>query len=212
MRAIQMEHTVAAGFSFIQFMVICKHGQFVVNEFIPQLQVLHINMTLTFNISRSFNKGSEWALYLLFIIIRRARFCNLNILSHSKPLHVIPNFKWESTSESYINFKADRGRYLLSRFIMPDVREILIAIFDECELKFMNSFIVSPQKINSVALSITVLFITKRGISCVCITFCWLWKIMIFVLSTLRERLLTTNQSDFWTVRNWSNMTSWFTS
>ena len=42
-----MEHTVAAGFRLIQFMVICKHGleemgQFIVDEFIPQLQALHI--------------------------------------------------------------------------------------------------------------------------------------------------------------------------
>ena len=30
---------------------------------------------------------------------------------------------------------------------MPNVREILFAIFDEWELQFMNSFIVSPKKI-----------------------------------------------------------------
>ena len=92
-----------------------------------------------------------------------------------------PNCKWESTSESYINFKADVGRYLLSRFIMPNVRQILFTIFDEWELQFMNSFIVSPTKLNSVTLSTTVLLITKQGISRVGITFWWLWKIMNFL-------------------------------
>ena len=38
-----MEHTVAVGVRFIQFVVICKHGlkevgQFVFKEFIPQLR------------------------------------------------------------------------------------------------------------------------------------------------------------------------------
>ena len=174
------------------------------------------NISLTFNISRPLNIGSVWALYLLFVIIRRARFCNLNILSHSKPQHVIPNCKWESTSESYINFIADVGRYLLSRFIMPNVREILFAIFDGWELQFMNSFIVSPKKLNSVTLSTTVLLITKQGISLVGITFWWLWKIMNFVLSTFSDSLFTASQSDILDSSKlikydiW--VTSWFTS
>ena len=47
------------------------------------------NISLTFSISSSLNNGSVWALYLLFVIMRRARFCSLNILFHSKPQHVI---------------------------------------------------------------------------------------------------------------------------
>ena len=49
------------------------------------------------------------------------RFRNLNLLSFSNPQHVIPNYKWESTSETHINF-IDRGRYLLSRVIMPNAK------------------------------------------------------------------------------------------
>ena len=174
------------------------------------------NISLTFNISRSLNNEFVWALYLLFIIIRKARFCNLNILSHSKPQHVILNRKLESISESYINFIADRGRYLLCWFIMPNVRKILFGIFNEWELQFMNSFIVSPKIFNSVTLSFTVLLITKRGIPCVGITVWWLWKIMTFVLSTLRESLLTASQSEILDssrlIKYDIRFTSWFTS
>ena len=41
--------------------------------------------------------------------------------------------------------KAENGRYLFSLFIIPYVREILLAIFAEYDLQFMNSFIVKPK-------------------------------------------------------------------
>ena len=91
---------------------------------------------LTFSIS--LNNGSVWALYLLFVIMRRTRFCSLNILFHSKPQHVIPNCRWDKIKESYMSFMAENGRYLFSLFIIPSVREILLAIFAECELQFIN--------------------------------------------------------------------------
>ena len=53
------------------------------------------NIFLTFSISSSLNNRSVWALYLLFVIMRRARFCSLNILFHSKLQHVIPNCRWD---------------------------------------------------------------------------------------------------------------------
>ena len=37
-------------------------------------------------------------------------------------------------------------------FILPDVRKIWLAIFADCELKFMNSFIVKPRKHETVAI------------------------------------------------------------
>ena len=36
-----------------------------------------------------------------------------------------------------MSFKAENGRYLFSLFIIPNVREILLAIFAECELQFI---------------------------------------------------------------------------
>ena len=45
------------------------------------------------------------------------------------------------------------GRYLLSLFITPKVRDILLAIFEVCALQLINSFIVSPRKLNVVTLS-----------------------------------------------------------
>ena len=63
------------------------------------------------------------------------------------------------------------GRYLLSLFITPRVRDILLAIFDECALQLINSFIVSPRKLNVVTLSIFVSQIIKSGISFAEITF-----------------------------------------
>ena len=57
------------------------------------------------------------------------------------------------------------GRYLLSLFITPRVRDILFAIFDVRAFQLMYSFIVIPQKLNVVTLSIFVSQIIKYGIS-----------------------------------------------
>ena len=105
------------------------------------------NIALTFSISSSLNNGSVWALYLLFVIMRRARFWSSNTIFHSKPQHVIPNFRWDKIKESYMSFLAENGRYLFSLFINPNVREILLAIFAECEVQFVNSFIVKTRKL-----------------------------------------------------------------
>ena len=50
-------------------------------------------------------------------------------------------------------FNADSGKYRFKQFITPRVRQILLAIFMECDPQFMNSFIVIPRKLNFVALS-----------------------------------------------------------
>ena len=49
------------------------------------------NISLTLSNFSSLNKGSVCPLYLLRVIIRMARFCNLIILLVSKPQQVIPN-------------------------------------------------------------------------------------------------------------------------
>ena len=66
---------------------------------------------------------------------------------------------------------AEIGRYLLSLFITPRVRDILLAIFEVCALQLTNSFIVSPRKLNVVTLSIFVSQIIKSGISFAEMTF-----------------------------------------
>ena len=63
------------------------------------------------------------------------------------------------------------GRYVFSQFITPRVRDILLAIFDVCALQLINSFIVSPGKLNVVTLSTFVSQIIKSGISFAEITF-----------------------------------------
>ena len=85
--------------------------------------------------------------------------------SHSKPQFVIPNWRCERISESYINFIGEMGTYRFSLFITPSVREILFAIFWTCEFQFIYSFTVRPRKLNSVTRSIRVLFIMRHGIS-----------------------------------------------
>ena len=98
-------------------------------------------------------------------MIRRARFCSFDMRSHSKPQFVIPNWRCERINESYINFIAERGKYRLSLFITPSVRDILLVILYVCEFQFMYSFTVNSRKLNSVTCSIKVLFIIRRGIS-----------------------------------------------
>ena len=82
-------------------------------------------------------------------MIPKARFCSFDMRSHSKPQFVIPNWRCERINESYINFIAERGKYRLSLFITPSVRDILLAIFCVCEFQFMYSFTVNPRKLNS---------------------------------------------------------------
>ena len=41
---------------------------------------------------------------------------------------------------------ADNGKYRFKQFITPRGRQILLAIFTECDPQFMNSFIVIPRK------------------------------------------------------------------
>ena len=147
------------------------------------------NISLTISNSSSLNNGSVWALYLLFVIMRRARFCSLNILCHSKPQHVIPSCRWDKIKESYMSFKAENGRYI---FILT----FFLTIFAECELQFMNSFIVKPRKLKHETRSIFLSLIIKSGISSFVITFWWLWKTMNLVFSILRDNLLTVNQSE----------------
>ena len=82
-----------------------------------------LNISLTFSISSSLNNGSVWALCLLFVIMRRARFWSLNIIVHSKPQHVIPSCIWDKIKESYMSYKW-KWKISLSLFIIPNVRHI----------------------------------------------------------------------------------------
>ena len=123
------------------------------------------NISFTFIRCNCLKSGSVCALYRLFVIIRRARFCSFDMRCHSKPQFVIPNCRCERMNETYINFMAEMGKYRFSLFITPNVRDILLAIFCVCEFQFINSFTVNPRKLNSVTCSIRVLFIMRRGIS-----------------------------------------------
>ena len=128
--------------------------------------------------------------------MRRARFCSLNILFHSKPQHVIPNCRWDKIKESYMSFMAENGRYLFNLFIIPNVREILFAILAECVLQFINSLMVEPRKLKHETRSICLSLIFRSGISSFAITLWYLWKIMNLVFSTLRDNLFTVDQSE----------------
>ena len=97
------------------------------------------NVSFTFNKVNFFKRGSVCALYLLFVMMRRARFCSFDMRwPISKPQFVIPNWRCERINESYINFMAEKGKYRFSLFITPKVCDILLAIF-VCESS--NSYI-----------------------------------------------------------------------
>ena len=105
---------VASGLNVVQFTVVSKHGSklgwhIIVHKCIPVFHALHIKMSLIFNNFKLLNSGSVCALYLLFVIILIARFCNLDNLSHSNPQEVIANCKWDEIKEQYISFVAKRG-------------------------------------------------------------------------------------------------------
>ena len=62
--------------------------------------------------------------------------------------------RWDKIQESYMRSKAENGRYLFSLFIIPRVGEIPLAIFAECELQFINLFMVKPRKLKHETRSI----------------------------------------------------------
>ena len=64
-----------------------------------------------------------------------------------------------------MSLMAENGRYLFSLLSIPNVRYILLTIFAECELQFMNSFIVKPRKLKHETRSIFLSLIIKSGIS-----------------------------------------------
>lgn len=74
--------------------------------------------------------------------------------------------------------------------------EILFAILFVCLSHVMWSFIVTPKKLNSVTLSMTLPFITSEGISFGFIFFCLLWNIINLVFCTFKESLLTESHSN----------------
>ena len=125
-----------------------KFGSFLFTNLYQNFIHWTSNISFTFNRYNCLKSGSVWALYLLFVIIRRARFCNFDMRSHSKPQFVIPNWRCERISESYINVIAEMGKYSFSLFITPSVREILFAIFWTYEFQFIYSFTVRPRKLN----------------------------------------------------------------
>ena len=85
---------------------------------------------------------------------RTELFRNLASLPHSNPQHVIPYWVWDKINESYMIFNADNGKYRFKQFITPWVRQILLAIFTECDPQFIDLVIVIPRKWNSVTLSL----------------------------------------------------------
>ena len=87
-------------------------------------------------------------------------------------------------------------RYLLSLFITPRVRGILLAIFEVCALQLINSFIVSPRKLNVVTFSIFVSQIIKSGISFAFDNLLVIKEYHEFVFWTFRDSLLTASQSE----------------
>ena len=84
-----------------------------------------------------------------------ARLGNLIILLVSKPQQVIPNYKWESMSESYISLRAEIGKHRSNLSNTPNVRDMLLAIFEQWLFQLRDSSIVNPRKLNSLTLSIT---------------------------------------------------------
>ena len=160
------------------------------------------NISLTLSNFSFLKKGSVCALYLLRVIIRMAPFCNLIILLVSKPQQVISNCKWGSMSESYISLRAENGKYRFNLFITPNVRDILLVIFEQWLFQLRDPLIVNPRKLNPLTLSITESFMINLGISSSHIIFWLIWKTMNFVFEAFRDSLLTDNQFDI-AVSSW---------
>ena len=141
------------------------------------------NIPSSFNNFRSSDRGSVWALYLLVVIILRARFVIWIICYFQSPsmLFQIASAKerWNHTS--------------------------FLAIFDVCTLQLMYSFIVIPiKRWNSFDLYFTNYQIWYRV--------CWDNCLIIMenreiVFWTFRESLLTASQSE---VSHNSSLSKWW--
>ena len=73
--------------------------------------------------------------------------------SHSNSTNLLPQLRTEyilltTNSQRIIHdFNADNFKYRFKQCITPRVREVLIAIFMECDPQFTNSFIAIQKKI-----------------------------------------------------------------
>ena len=142
-----------------------------------------------------FSNGSVCALYLAPHIIRKALFWCFVTLLHWYPQAVVQNWRWLFIKESYISLSADCGSTCLRRFIIPTTRDISFDIFLMWEFQVIFSLIVSPRKSNSSTRSMSISFILIFGIS-QSRNVLWLkWNNIYLVLETLRDNLLTANQS-----------------
>ena len=104
-----------------------------------------------------------WELYLLFDIIRMARFCSLSSRPILKPQDSTEYCKCGKINELYNMRRMLVGRKFFRRHIIPSVVAILFHIICMCGLQLRCSSIVSPRKLNSVTLSIGSQFIFNIG-------------------------------------------------
>ena len=120
------------------------------------------NMSFTFNKFNFLKRGSVCALYLSFVMIRRARFCSFDMRCHWKSQFVILNWTCEWIKESIWWLKR-AGIALACSSRLTGV--IFYWQSFVCQFQFIYSFIVDPRKLNSVTRSIMALFIVRLGIS-----------------------------------------------
>ena len=130
------------------------------------------NSFKTLNSNRSFSlskfnflkMGSVWELYLLFDMIRTARFCSLSRRPGLKPQDNIEYCKWGIIIKLYSIRRKCVGKKFFKRHMIPNVLAILFEIFWMWGFQLRCSSIVSPRKLNSMTLSIGSKFIFSVGI------------------------------------------------
>ena len=85
------------------------------------------NVSQIISISSPSNSGSVG--YCVYYLPLYEGPVSLPWISYSTQNASMPNCRWDIMKESYMSFVADNGRYLYSLFLLPNVREILLAIF-----------------------------------------------------------------------------------
>ena len=140
----------------------------------------------------TFNNGSVWALYLLYVIIRTALFYSLKSLSDLKPRVNMQYCRWGRIKLLYRILNTCWGKKRFNLHIIPSDHYISFDIFCTCSFHVKCWLIVKPKKLNSVTRSIFCSFNFNCGIRFSMFRCLW-WKIMDFVFFTLSDNLFISN-------------------
>ena len=133
---MQVKSIMISSFDFVQLVIICKHiteiiWHLIVHIFISKFWALNPKYILYFQQMQLFEKKFRVCIIPAVCHDPKGTFCIFDMRSQSKPSVCNSELKVRKDQRIIHQFHcfAERGKYRLSLFITPNVRDILLAIF-----------------------------------------------------------------------------------